>query len=234
MERYKFTFIDVDGNARYQLKHDCKGWAEYGVSYGRETRISNVVKSYTDSYGFIKEDADWLVSMLFSHGPNRRIKFVVERCSDFLAGTYRKEYVGYVDLTQLEIGMGEVTVPICSGGFFKALENKWGEEYEIDAEDFCVINGNIINEVAKLTNPEGESGNVTAQVEVFYFTTGCVIKIYPFLLCYIKGFGFKSSQMADILTRKELQRQNPSQFMAATLHIFGGLNSPIYGAGGTL
>jgi hypothetical protein len=175
MEKYRFTFIDIDSNTSYSLKYGCKGWAEYGVRYGRETRISNVVKSYTDDWGFVKEDAEWLVNRLFSHGPNRRIKLVVEQCVDYLAGTYRKEYVGYVDLTQMEIGMDEVTVPVCSGGFFKALENKWGEVFDINAENLCTINGCVITETAKFQSSDGESGSYPTIFSNFYFILGSKI-----------------------------------------------------------
>ena len=148
MEKYKFTFTDIANSIDYLLKYEPDGWKSYGVNFGREEKLSNVVKSYTNDWLFIKEDADYLKNIVLTRGTETKIKLTISKLQ--LDG-WAVQYEGYVDLTQLSWDVNTCSAPITEGGFFKTLEANWGTEYEIDND--CLINnfnGNIFSFDARL------------------------------------------------------------------------------------
>lgn len=79
MSNYLYQISDIVSGEHYTCLHEPEGWDAYGVTYGRETGISNVVKGYVSQWTFVEEDARWLKSKLFTGGTNRRqgLKFCV-------------------------------------------------------------------------------------------------------------------------------------------------------------
>ena len=77
MNRYTYQIKDTVSGETYKCLHEPGGWDSYGVTFGRETGISNVVKGYVSQWTFIKEDARWLKRKLFSSGTNRRLRLRV-------------------------------------------------------------------------------------------------------------------------------------------------------------
>lgn len=165
IHKYKFYFQDFDaaGKPVTPILHGVDGWKEYGVNFGRETNISNVVKSYTGDYIFIKEDAAYLKSMLLSYGPNRRIRFIVDKLSDAFTCSYNHEYVGFVDLSQLQWDSDTCTAPISEAGFFKALENKWSTEFPIEFDSVCRLDGAVFRETEKFSKPDTKYNSDTVR-----------------------------------------------------------------------
>ncbi len=148
MEKYKFTFTDIANNIDYLLKYEPDGWKSYGVNFGREEKLSNVVKSYTNDWLFIKEDADYLRNIVLTRGTETKIKLTISKLQ--LDG-WAVQYEGYVDLTQLSWDVNTCSAPITEGGFFKTLEANWGTEYEIDNDSLINnFNGNIFSFDARL------------------------------------------------------------------------------------
>lgn len=148
MEKYKFTFTDIANSIDYLLKYEPDGWKSYGVNFGREEKLSNVVKSYTNDWLFIKEDADYLKSIVLTRGTETKIKLTISKLQ--LNG-WAVQYEGYVDLTQLSWDVNTCSAPITEGGFFKTLEANWGTEYEIDNDSLINnFNGNIFSFDARL------------------------------------------------------------------------------------
>lgn len=137
--KYRFTFNDITGGTSTPLAHDADGWKSYGVTFGRETGISNVVKSYTSQWIFVKEDRDYLLNKLLTYGPNRRITLTIE--SSTLGVSWIHEYTGTIDLTQASWDAHTFKAPITEGGFFKALENKWSETLLVDADKPMLYDG---------------------------------------------------------------------------------------------
>lgn len=154
---YLFYFQDYDSADKKitKLKYDPDGWKEYGVNFGRETGISNVVKSYTGSWRFVKDDAAYIKGKLFAYGVNRRIRLIIKHLKDIFTETYETEYTGYLDLTQISIESSWVSVPVSEGGFFKALENRWSEDYRMQLDSICNVNGASFAETTTMLN-EGE------------------------------------------------------------------------------
>lgn len=148
MEKYKFTFTDIANSIDYLLKYEPDGWKSYGVNFGREEKLSNVVKSYTNDWLFIKEDADYLRNIVLTRGTETKIKLTISKLQ--LNG-WAVQYEGYVDLTQLSWDVNTCSAPITEGGFFKTLEANWGTEYEIDNDSLINnFNGNIFSFDARL------------------------------------------------------------------------------------
>ena len=148
MEKYKFTFTDIANSINYLLKYEPDGWKSYGVNFGREEKLSNVVKSYTNDWLFIKEDADYLKNIVLTRGTETKIKLTISKLQ--LDG-WAVQYEGYVDLTQLSWDVNTCSAPITEGGFFKTLEANWGTEYEIDNDSLINnFNGNIFSFDARL------------------------------------------------------------------------------------
>ncbi len=148
MEKYKFTFTDIANSIDYLLKYEPDGWKSYGVNFGREEKLSNVVKSYTNDWLFIKEDADYLKNIVLTRGTETKIKLTISKLQ--LDG-WAVQYEGYVDLTQLSWDVNTCSAPITEGGFFKTLEANWGTEYEIDNDSLINnFNGNIFSFDARL------------------------------------------------------------------------------------
>ena len=172
--KYLFYFqdIDSDNHSLTRLKYDVDGWKSYGVTFGRETGISNVVKSYTQGWVFIKEDARYLKEKLLNYGPNRRIRLIVKRLVDALAGTYEVEYTGYVDLTQMSWDADTATAPVSEGGFFKALENSWDREYTIPNEAVCDFTGSVLDVDCETTTTDECSAGVPVSSTIGYFVVG--------------------------------------------------------------
>jgi len=172
--QYLFYFQDIDSTNQSltKLKYDVDGWKNYGVTFGRETGISNVVKSYTQSWTFIKEDAKYLKDKLLNFGPNRRIRFIVKRLTDALARTYAVEYSGYADLTQMTWDANTATVPITEGGFFKALENSWDREYTIPNEAVCDFTGSVLDVNCETTTTDECSAGASVSSTIGYFVIG--------------------------------------------------------------
>ncbi len=172
MERYRFTINDLDGASTYNMRHSPDGWREFGVNFGRETGISNVVKSYTSDWTFIKEDALHIWNKLMAYGPNRRLRLDIEELTDALSGTYTVVYSGFVDLTQAERSGNTLKAPVQEAGFFKALENKWGEDFETPYDRFVSITGNVFREDAKFTSPDSIEAHFPGYRTSCCFLTG--------------------------------------------------------------
>lgn len=151
---YIFYFQDCDaqGKPKTRLMRDVDGWKNYGVGFGRETGISNVVKSYTQSWSFFKEDAAYIRGKLAQYGPNRRIRLVIRHLDNPKTETYRTEYSGYLDLTQITIEAGRVSLPVSEAGLFKALENRWSEDYRLQLDSICNVTGASFSEESVLLN----------------------------------------------------------------------------------
>jgi len=172
--QYLFYFQDADSanQSLTRLKYDVDGWKNYGVTFGRETGISNVVKSYTQGWTFIKEDAKYLRDRILAYGPNRRIRFIVKKLTDALTNTYKVEYAGYVDLTQMSWDANTVTVPISEGGFFKALENSWDREYAIPNEAVCDFTGSVLDVDCETTTTDECSAGASVASIIGFFVIG--------------------------------------------------------------
>lgn len=130
---YRFFFENrsVGLKTTTELIHDVDGWKNYGVTFGRETGISNIVKSYTNSWIFVGEDANYLKSIFYRYGANSKVRLIIKKLSNYLTQSYEIDYAGYFDFTQIVIS-NTVTMPISEGGFFKLLENKWSKDYEVE------------------------------------------------------------------------------------------------------
>lgn len=172
MEKYIFEITDMADGSAYRLRRVPNGWEEYGVSFGRETDISNVVKSYSGSWEFYKEDGDYIWTKFATYGPNRRLKMTILALDDAMSGRYRKEYVGYIDLTQIQRSGGVVSVPIVEGGFFKALENKWSEDFSIPYDSFLNVTGNVFSETAHFTSPDSVDVSIMRDSTSSYYILG--------------------------------------------------------------
>ena len=141
MKEYLYQIQDTEDGTLYTCVHEPDGWGEYGVTYGRETGISNVVKGYVSEWTFVKEDARWLKSRLLANGPNRRLRMIVYDLKQNLSSTREVIYEGDIDMTQAEWDGSTFKAPTDEGGFFKALENKWSEEYETPFDSYVKIEG---------------------------------------------------------------------------------------------
>ena len=174
MKKYRFYFQDIDatGQPQTELRYDVEGWKAYGVSFGRETNVSNVVKSYTNSWTFIKEDASYLKSIFVMYGPNRRVKLLIKRLDNAMAGTYEVEYAGFIDLTQAKWDVNTFTAPVNEGGFFTALENKWDTEYGIPHNSVLNYAGNILTVDARMESTDTFVKGVAAYSVIGYFLIG--------------------------------------------------------------
>jgi len=156
---YKFYFEDRNSTPHIltELSNDVDGWKGYGVMYGRESGVSNVVKSYTNEWIFFGNDADYLKRKFYSFGVNAKVRLIVKKLTNFLQKTYEIEYAGYFDFSQIDIS-GTVNIPLTEGGFFKLLENQWSKEFEIPMNNAVLgFNGMKISEDAGMRS----AGNLT-------------------------------------------------------------------------
>lgn len=137
---YKFYFEDRNStpNILTKLANDVDGWKGYGVMFGRESGVSNVVKSYTNEWIFFGEDANYLKTKFYSYGENAKVRLIVKVLTNFLQKKYEIEYAGYFDFTQIDIS-GTVSIPLTEGGFFKLIENQWSKDFDI------TMNNKVIN-----------------------------------------------------------------------------------------
>lgn len=146
VQRYRYIITDIETGDTHQCVREPEGWDAYGVTFGRETGISNVVKGYVSSWSFLKEDARWLRDMLLQYGPNRRLRMRVLDDATSLRTTSETVYVGDIDLTMAEWDGVKFTAPTSDGGFFKALENKWDDEFSIPFDRYCKIDGAVFSD----------------------------------------------------------------------------------------
>lgn len=134
MNKYKFSFIDKDGNGgRYYLQHDVDGWKNFGVSFGRMDGASNTMKKYTESWVFIGEDGEYLKRHFFRYGVNGKVQFIVEEKINQIRDDYKVIFLGWVDFSFIQFNT-TVSVPVKSGGFYSAMENKNSKEYEFEMD----------------------------------------------------------------------------------------------------
>ena len=159
VQRYRYIITDIETGDTHQCVHEPEGWDAYGVTFGREIGISNVVKGYVSSWTFVKEDAKWLRDMLMQYGPNRRLRMRVLDDATSLRTTSAVVYDGDIDLTQAEWTDVTFTAPTDEGGFFKALENKWDEKFDIPFDRYIRIDGAIFSDSCHL---EGTQSILTA------------------------------------------------------------------------
>lgn len=150
VQRYRYIITDIETGDTHQCVREPEGWDAYGVTFGRETGISNVVKGYVSSWSFLKEDARWLRDMLLQYGPNRRLRMRVLDDATNLRTTSETVYVGDIDLTMAEWDGVKFTAPTSEGGFFKALENKWDEKYDVDFDSYIKIDGAVMGDQSPL------------------------------------------------------------------------------------
>lgn len=161
MGKYTYQIKDTVSGEVYVCRHEPEVWDAYGVTFGREARISNVVKGYVASWTFVKEDARWLRDLLIKHGPNRRLRLRVLDSSN-LSSSAKVVYEGDIDLTQAGWGSNTFEAPTSEGGFFKALENKWEEKYEIPFDRYCRIDGAVLSDSCNLS---GSDSAITANFQ---------------------------------------------------------------------
>lgn len=155
MKRYRYIITDIETGDTRQCVREPEGWGSYGVTFGRETGISNVVKGYVSSWKFVKEDARWLRDMLLAHGPNRRLRMRVLDDATSLRTKSEVVYEGDIDLTQAEWTDTTFSAPTDEGGFFKALENKWDEKYDVDFNSYIKIDGAVMGDGSPLRGTSG-------------------------------------------------------------------------------
>ena len=150
MQRYRYIITDIEAGTTRQCVHEPEGWDAYGVTFGRETNISNVVKGYVSAWTFLKEDARWLRDMLLTKGPNRRLRLRVIDTAVNLGTSDRTVYEGDIDLTQAEWDNVKFTAPTGEGGFFKALENKWDDTVDVDFDTYVKFEGAVMGDQSPL------------------------------------------------------------------------------------
>ena len=142
---YVFKFYDLETQTFYTLKNDIDEWQSFGISYGRRLEKSiNMVKSYSASFTFLKEDAAWLRDILFTRGFNVRIAIYVYSADMF--GTLTTQYRGFLDLTNAEISGGQLKCPIYEGGFFQVLDNKQGTKMNFTPAPAVSVEGSNLFE----------------------------------------------------------------------------------------
>lgn len=171
MQRYRYIITDIETGTTRQCVHEPEGWDAYGVTFGRETGISNVVKGYVSSWTFVKEDARWLRDMLLQYGPNRRLRMRVLDDATSLRTTSETVYVGDIDLTMAEWDGVKFTAPTSEGGFFKALENKWNEKYDVDFDSYIKIDGAVMGD----NSPLQGTSHITSRYNPLKATHACFI-----------------------------------------------------------
>lgn len=151
---YEFYFEDrnTPNNTLTKLKHDVDGWKEYGVTFGRETEISNIVKSYTNQWIFFGSDADYIKTKFYTYGVNAKVRLIVKKLTNFLQKKYEIDYAGYFDFSQIEIS-GSVSIPLNEGGLFRLIENQWSKDIEITMNNKLInFDGVKLNEDCMLKN----------------------------------------------------------------------------------
>ena len=176
---YLFFFQDIDSNNKrlVPLTYSPDGWENYGINFGRETEISNVVKSYTDSWIFFKDDADYLRNIFFTYGVNRRVRLIVKRLTDWMREKYVIDYTGFFDFTQILIEGNTVSIPVAESGLFKALENRWSEDFEIGIDSICNMSGASFSESTDILNNESGLSFQSEKASIrAYFVLGGIIQ----------------------------------------------------------
>lgn len=158
--RYLYRLKDPITNAHRDCEYEPEGWGEYGVTFGRETGISNVVKGYVSSWKFVKSDARWLRKRLLAHGPNRRLVLSVYDLNIDMCTDMRLIYEGDIDLTQAAWDDSTFSAPTSEGGFFKALENCWDRKVETPLTSYVQINGAVFGESSDI----GDLGDMNGYV----------------------------------------------------------------------
>lgn len=171
MQRYRYIITDIEAGTTRQCVHEPEGWDAYGVTFGRETGISNVVKGYVSSWTFVKEDARWLRDILLNHGPNRRLRVRVMDDATNLRTTSSVVYEGDIDLTQAEWTDVTFSAPTNEGGFFKALENKWDEKFDVDFDSYIKIDGAVMGD----NSPLHGTSHITSRYNPLKTTHACFI-----------------------------------------------------------
>lgn len=159
VQRYRYIITDIEAGTTRQCVHEPEGWDAYGVTFGRETNISNVVKGYVSAWTFLKEDARWLRDMLLTKGPNRRLRLRVLDTAVNLGTSDRTVYDGDIDLTQAEWDSVKFTAPTSEGGFFKALENKWDETFDVDFDTYVKFEGAVMKGGSEITGTSSVTGS---------------------------------------------------------------------------
>lgn len=173
MKSYSYQITDIVSGEHYTCLHEPEGWDAYGVTYGRETGISNVVKGYVSQWTFVKEDARWLKSKLFTGGTNRRLRLRVVNTAN-LSSTPILVYEGDIDLTQAEWDSVKFTAPTSEGGFFKALENKWDETFDVNFDSYLKLSGATFGEDCEINGLECANLLVEYQRGVYQQVHDCL------------------------------------------------------------
>ena len=136
MKTWIFKLYDVKNKTTYVLKYPVDEWRAFGISYGREEKTS-IIKSYSASFTFIKEDADYLKDIVLTKGFNEKIRIDAYKMTAF--GEV-KEYSGFLELFDSEMSGNTFKCPIYSGGFFTLLDNVWNDEIEIKNDYYDSFN----------------------------------------------------------------------------------------------
>ena len=147
MGRYTYRIHEPSTDTTYNCKHEPDGWGSYGVTFGRETNISNVVKGYVSSWKFVKEDAAWLKERLVRKGPNNRLRLSVYDTMNDMRTSEVVIYEGDIDMTQAQFDAFTFSAPTSSGGFFKSLENSWDKEFEVPFDSYVKLDGAVFYDI---------------------------------------------------------------------------------------
>ena len=171
MGRYIYRIHEPSTDTTYTCRYEPDGWGSYGVTYGRETNISNVVKGYVSSWKFIKDDAAWLKERLVRKGPNNRLRLLVYDTFTEMMTTEVVIYEGDMDMTQAQFDAFTFSAPTSSGGFFKSLENSWDKEFEIPFDSYVKLDG------AVFYDSNSASGLSSSNDKPNFLNTGSVSRI---------------------------------------------------------
>ena len=162
-KQYKFYFQDLETGVQYQLKHDVDGWRSYGVSYGRETEISEIVKSITGDWRFLGSDAQYLRDIVLKKGVNNRLRLIIKKLSNWRNDEYTTEYTGLIDFTLASWDDLQFSAPIIEGGFYRTLENQWEQKYDIPMNKLLKFQGGIFAETIPYHYNNRIEENITIQ-----------------------------------------------------------------------
>ena len=91
------------------------------------------MKNYTESWVFIGEDGEYLKRHFFRYGVNGKVQFIVYEKISQIRDDYKVIFLGWVDFSFIQFNT-VVSVPVKSGGFYSAMENKKGTEYEFEMD----------------------------------------------------------------------------------------------------
>lgn len=220
--KFRFLLINNENGESHELLHEIDEWSTFGINYSRMGNpYSGIVKTHTENYTFILQDAEFIRKILFNYGVNARVILKIDILVDYKKIIYNNLVTLYLDLTMSSWDDKTFSCPVEDGGFYRVLENKSSENHDIQLRETISFDGIFMDIRNILKNTHNNFNNQNNTSFSWVYSNSDLTNNYGFFgLDKTDSDPFSIYRASSIYgTRKTDNNRlniNPSQFFART------------------